>query len=211
MRLTRKNVLLLSSFLVFPIMVLVFNITTNVFSVQTGYLAGLVFYWCYCLVFIFATPKRELFRYLRFRRISKKEYWYLILTFVPILGAMYVNFIPYLSLITLPIFLLVIITSLVNGTIEEVYWRGLYLVEYKENTRIGLWLATFLFGVWHISLYTISEISYGGFAPLVFGAAFMGLLWAFCSRKLQSIVWSILGHIAVNIFAFTGLYIENGF
>ncbi len=208
----RKQVLLLSSVLVFPLMVLVFSITTERFGPQKGYLAGFVVYWSYCFAFVLILSKNgELLERLRFKINSKRALLYSVLTFIPIGGAIYVNFLPYVHLITLQISLLVIVTSIVNGVVEELYWRGLYLVEFQSKAFVGLWLATFLFGLWHVALYTIGEISYGGFFALVFGSTFMGLLWAFCSRKLQSIACSVIAHVLVNVFAFTGLYIQNGF
>ena len=209
----RKRTLLISSILILPLMVLVFSISTKLFGAQQGYLAGFIVYWSYCIAFIIILSKNnnKLRELLKLKANSKQALLYSALCFIPIFGAIFVNFLPYTHLITLQIGLLVLVTSLVNGVVEELYWRGLYLVEFKEKAIVGLWLTTFLFGAWHIALYTISEISYGGFAPLVLGAAFMGLLWGFCSRQLESIASPMLAHVLVNIFAFTGLYIENGF
>lgn len=193
-------------------MVLVFGITTKWLGTKNGYLVGFVVYWSYCLVFVFLLSKRgELKARLRCNVNSKQALLYSMLTFIPIFGAAYANFLPYTHLITLQIGLLVLVTSLANGIVEELYWRGLYLIEYEEKASIRLWLATFLFGLWHIALYLIDDMSYGGFFPLVSGATFMGLLWAFCSKKLQSIACSMAAHVLVNFFAFTGFYIENGF
>jgi len=208
----KKRVLLFSSFFVLPVMMLIFFITTELFGAINGYLVGLTIYWCYCAIFILIlSDKSQFLKIFRLRLNSKRELMYYSLAFFPIIGVAYVNFFPYLKQITFQIFLLVAITSIINGVIEEIYWRGLYLIEFEANTIIGLWLSTFLFSTWHISIYFISNINFGGFIPLVFGAAFMGLVWAYCSRKLQSIMPVIIAHILVNIFAFTGLYIKNDF
>jgi membrane protease YdiL (CAAX protease family) len=193
-------------------MLVVFNLTTGLFGATKGYLYGLAAYWCYCLFFIFIFSKSDvLVSQLKFAIHSKNAIFYLLLVFSPLAGAFYVNFLPYIGLITYQIVVLVLVTSVINGAVEELYWRGLYMVEFPKNILVGVWLATLLFGLWHIAIFSISEISFGGFLPLVFGSTLMGLLWAFCSRKLQSISPSIIAHIFVNTFAFTGLYIENSF
>ena len=130
---------------------------------------------------------------------------------MPTIGVFFVQFLPNINLLTIGIIVLVLVNAIFNGIIEEFFWRGLYLLEFKQNIWIGLWLSTFLFGAWHVALYSIQDISYGGFSALVVGSALMGLLWGFCSRKLDNISFPIIAHIMVNVFAFTGLYIENGF
>ncbi|WP_217495118.1 CPBP family intramembrane glutamic endopeptidase [Vibrio sonorensis] len=173
---------------------------------------GFAVYWAYCLLAVLLlADKTALLKLFRFDIVSKKSWFYALACFVPLGGAIYVNFLPYIDSIRLMVLVLSAATALLNGFVEELYWRGLYLSEFKNNEKIGLWLATALFGIWHIALFTISDIAYGGFAPLVFGSAFMGLLWAYCSRKLNSISFPIAAHILVNFFAFTGLYIANGF
>ena len=114
--------------------------------------------------------------------------------------------------ITMINFIIIIFVSIINGVIEELYWRGIYLKEFENNIFIGLFLSSILFGTWHISLWYLKGIIYhGGFMSLVGGAFLMGLLWSFSSRKLKNINYCICVHILVNIFAFTGLFVENKF
>ncbi|MCK5065185.1 MAG: CPBP family intramembrane metalloprotease, partial [Candidatus Fermentibacteraceae bacterium] len=91
-------------------------------------------------------------------------------------------------------------------------WRGLYLKEFGNNIVIGLYLSTLLFGVWHFSLWFVEGIEYsGGLLALVGGAYLMGLLWSYSSRKIGNIRMCIVGHVFVNVFAFTGLFVDNSF
>jgi hypothetical protein len=100
--------------------------------------------------------------------------------------------------------------SIVNGTIEEIYWRGLYLRVFKENHYFILIVSPLLFALMHGSFLAIKGMAYhGGVSALVGGALFMGLLWSFVSFKLNSIRYCIVGHVLVNVFAFTGLFVEN--
>ena len=87
----------------------------------------------------------------------------------------------------------------------------MYLIEFEDNPLMGLWYSTLTFASGHIALYSISEIDYGGFVPLVGGAFILGLLWSVCCRFLKSIAIPAIAHVTVNFLAFTGLYVENGF
>ena len=96
------------------------------------------------------------------------------------------------------------------GPGEEIYWRGLYLKEYGDNLFVGVLLSTFLFTLWHISLWHIKGLTYqGGLIALVGGAYIMGILWCFISRKVQNISYCLIAHVFVNIFVFTGLFVQN--
>ena len=209
-----KSILLLSSILVLPFMLITFYSTTKLYGIKQGYFIGFIVYWIYCVAFaiiLFKKQNKNLSDILYPNLKSRKAFLYSLLTLIPILGVFFVHFLPNINSLTIGIILMVLVNSVVNGFIEELYWRGLFLLEFKQNIWIGLWLSTFLFGAWHIALYSIKDISYGGFFALVGGSAFMGLLWSFCSRKLNSIAFPVIAHILVNIFAFTGLYVENGF
>jgi membrane protease YdiL (CAAX protease family) len=117
---------------------------------------------------------------------------------------------PNIGSLTLTTGLIILVLSIINGTIEEIYWRGLYLRKYKEKPYIILIVSTLLFALMHLSFLAIEGMTYkGGVFALVGGALVMGLLWSYISLKLNTIRYCIAGHIFVNIFAFTGLFVEN--
>jgi hypothetical protein len=152
----------------------------------------------------------------RFRKIvsSNAEFHYAGLfktaAFLPAVGAFFVGFLPNIKHLTLKTGLIILGISIVNGTIEEIYWRGLYLKVFKENPRFILIVSPLLFAFMHCSFLAIKGITYqGDVLALVGGALFMGLLWSYVSFKLNSIRYCIAGHIIVNVFAFTGLFVEN--
>lgn len=210
----KKTILLLSSILTLPIMALVFQFTTGRWGIQSGYFAGFFFYWIYLLLFIVFISKgqKKYFHTLfQLMPIRGTKLVYALLAFLPLIGVFTIKFLPNLPDLTLRIAWLALINAIINGLLEEAYWRGLYWHEYRHHTFIGIGLSTFLFGSWHIALYLIKGIDYGGFWPLVGGAAMMGLIWSICSRKLNGIGLISLAHVLINAFAFTGLYLENGF
>jgi membrane protease YdiL (CAAX protease family) len=107
---------------------------------------------------------------------------------------------------------MVIFTSVVNGLIEEFYWRGLYFLEYRDNKWIGFFLSTLLFGAWHFAVWFAKGVHYnGGILPLVGGAYFLGLLWAWVTRSTGNFRAAAFAHSLINLFALTGLFVANGF
>ncbi len=215
MNLSSKRVLLGSSVLLIPFTLVAFQITTRLWGPRFGFLIGLGLYWGYTLIVTGWLSRgsegylRELFKLGAWTRPRILCY---SLCFIPTFGVFFIAFVPTVASITQQILLLAVVTAAINGFVEELYWRGLYLREFRDDARIGLWLATGLFGAWHISLFLIDGITYhGGFGALVGGATVMGLLWSYASRRTGNIVANSLAHVLVNLFAFTGLYINNGF
>ena len=200
--------------MILPFMIIVFYAAVLFLGRVKGYFTGFIIYWIYCLLFsilLLKRGERKLSSLFKSRPDSNKGLLYSITALIPAAGVFFIQFLPYISLLNRGIILLIIFNSLFNGFIEELYWRGLYLLEFRDSSFFGFWLSTILFGAWHIALYTIVSINFGGFIPLVGGALIMGLIWGLCARKTGSILFPVLGHITVNLFAFTGLYIENSF
>jgi membrane protease YdiL (CAAX protease family) len=102
--------------------------------------------------------------------------------------------------------------AVINGFVEEFFWRGMYLLQFRKSVVIGMVVAPLLFAAYHIALWYVKGITYqGGIFALVGGAYVMGLLWSWVSRKTGTIFSVTIAHILVNVFAFTGLFVENGF
>jgi len=132
--------------------------------------------------------------------------------FIPVIGVFFVSFLPNFSSLTVSAGLLLVLMAVINGFVEEFFWRGMYLLEFRKSVLIGMVAAPLLFAAYHIALWFIKGITYqGGFFALVGGAYVMGLLWSWVSRKTGTILPVTIAHILVNVFAFTGLFVENGF
>ena len=210
-----KIILLISSLIVFPFTLVVFRMSTTILSPKWGYLFGFGVYWAYALsITLILTTKEK--RYLRsiLRTSSNIKYRFLFnaAALLPVPGIFFISFLPNAGRLSLQTGILVLVVAILNGVIEEIYWRGLYLKEYDSSLLIGFILSTFLFTTWHFSLWYAKGIAYqGGLFALVGGALIMGMLWSFISRKVKSIKICIIAHIIVNIFAFTGLFVGNSF
>ncbi len=189
--------------------------TTRLLGPQRGYLTGLVLYWAYALAVAawFARGREGYLReLLKPGALTGPRVLWSASCFIPVYVVFFIAFLPNVASLGARLSFLVVATAAANASVEELYWRGLYLREFGDNALIGLWIATALFGGWHVSLYLIEGITFrGGFGALVGGAAAMGLLWSYVSRRLGNVAATTLAHVLVNAFTFTQLYVDNGF
>lgn len=192
-----------------------FQITSTTLGAKWGYIIGLVGYWSYCLfsAWLMAGFNWDYFREAwNGRSGNKYDKWIFLAAFVPVLPTLFYSYFYDVPTPTLATTALVIFISVVNGPIEEFYWRGLYLLEYRDNPWIGFFLSTLLFGLWHFAVWFAKGVQYdSGVLPLVGGAYFLGLLWAWVTRSTGNFRAAAFAHILINLFALTGLFVANGF
>ena len=133
-----------------------------------------------------------------------------LLCFLPAVSAFFAAFLLAYPDLSLSLYLLLAGAALVNGSVEEFYWRGAFVSRYKHNFRLAFLVPTILFGLFHVSVYAAYGVEYqGGFAPLVGGASFMSVLWGYTAYKQQKVLLPTLAHILTNFFAFSNLVVEN--
>src|SRR5262245_12588338 len=211
----KKLTLLISSFLLLPIMLVWVQLTTTFLGAKWGYVTGLAGYWVYCLVtaWLVSGGNMNYFKEMwNGQHNGKYVRWISLAAFMPVFGLFFVSFLPNVAQLTLSTGILLVLVVLLNGSVEELYWRGLYLLEYPNDSRIGFFLASLLFGVWHISLWFARGVVYkDGFLALVGGAYMLGLVWTWVARSNGNLRAVVPSHILVNLFAFTALFVENGF
>jgi membrane protease YdiL (CAAX protease family) len=211
----KKRILLVSSLLMLPFTYGLFQVTSSFLGTKWGYVTGLIGYWIYCLLTAWLVSGSDLNYFNGMwnqRRNNKYATWIGLAAFIPAFGVFFVSFLPNAAKLTLSAGALLLIMVLLNGFIEELYWRGLYLLEYPDNARIGFVFSWLLFGAWHISLWFSKGIIYkDGFLALVGGAYGLGLLWTWVARSNGNLNAVIPSHILVNLFAFTALFVDNGF
>ena len=152
----RKRILLISSLALLPFTFVLFQLTTLWLGPKWGYITGFLGYWAYCMVTAWLLSGSD-WNYFKamWTRERRGNYgtWISLAAFIPVVGVFFVSFLPNASRLTFSTSVLLIFTIVLNGTIEELYWRGLYLLEYPNDTRIGFFLSWLLFGAWHISLW----------------------------------------------------------
>ena len=87
---------------------------------------------------------------------------------------------------------LLAISPFANGVLEELFWRGVFLVTFPENALLRMIWASAMFGLWHLAPTSISEG--GPQLGMVIGPFFMGLYLAWLSRRTGTIWWAIVAH-----------------
>jgi membrane protease YdiL (CAAX protease family) len=211
----KKVVLLISSVLMLPFTFGLFQVTTLWLGPKWGYVSGFVGYWAYCLLTVWLVSSGGLNRIKPLwnqQSESASAKWISFVAFIPVAGVFFVSFLPNAAQLTVSTGVLLVIVAVLNGSIEELYWRGLYLLEYRDNTLIGFVFSWFLFGAWHVSLWFANGVVYtDGVIALIGGAYGLGLLWTWVARKNGNLRAVIPAHILTNLFAFTALFVSNGF
>ena len=216
--LEKKKILLLciTPLLCISMLILV-PFLTNALGKTTGYVVGFCIYW-----FIFCIPV-SLYIFNGFRGIreiysqksnikSLKRRMYYIFAFLPCLAILLVVFKNVAPKAGFHVLAIALFFALINGTIEEIFWRGVFNKVFDGNIIFAFLYPSAFFGIWHIALFLAKGIVYdGGFASLVGGSLFMGLLWGWIAYKTKSIKVVTIAHIISNFLAFTGLIFENWF
>jgi len=103
-----------------------------------------------------------------------------------------------------------IIAGIINGGCEELFWRGLTLkatIKYKKAVIISSVIG---FGIWHITLATISGLNLpGGMYLFCVGVFLSGVLWQFIAYKMNNLIFVTIGHVLVSITVYTTLIYQN--
>lgn len=191
-----------------------FSLFPMILGPKWGYITGFILYWACALFFSRWINGFDLSSLKKMYSVTSS--WpsliVSVVAFLPVFGVFFISFLPNVCLLTLASGILVILFSICNGLVEEYFWRGMYLDQFRENAVVFLIVSPVIFGAYHIALWLIKGITYqGGFMALVGGAYVMGLIWAWVARRTGSILSVTIAHILVNIFAFTGLFVQNGF
>lgn len=182
-----------------------------------GYITGFCIYW-----FIFCLPVsvycsgglsrlREIYRQKSNITTAKRKIYYL-LALIPCIATFFAVFKDAAPLAGFQVMSIALVFAIINGTLEEMFWRGIFNKLFNENLFSAYFYPSLFFGSWHIALYFANGIVYqGGFPSLVGGSLFMGLLWGLAAFKTKSVKIVTAAHILTNFFAFTGLIYQNWF
>jgi uncharacterized protein len=186
---------------------------TRTYGGPAGYLMSMAAYWLgFCVpVFAFHVFRRHGPR-LFSEKLAWRDWWIppILLGQVVLVAA--VALYPNTSILTTHGFWLALAVALANGPLEEIAWRGGFLVRFASRPRLGFWLNWVLFTAWHIPLSLSEGIAFeGGPLTLIGGAAALGLAWSWIAWRTGSIFWVACAHALTNLAAFWVLFNANGF
>ncbi|MBP3887419.1 MAG: CPBP family intramembrane metalloprotease [Cellulosilyticum sp.] len=206
---SKKKSLIVYGLSLVPIMLVVMYTLTRVLGKTEGYIIGYGIYLILLLMGIIKFNGGE-------RHISKskkKGNWiYYSLSFVPVGATFVVAFLPQIQSYTSKMLWIVIVYAILNGTLEELFWRYTYNNIFGQEMSLSYIWPTINFTCWHFALLLADGMTYtGGAIALVGGAGVMGIIWGWMMYKTHNIKIAILAHICVNLFAFSQLVYENWF
>jgi len=203
----KKNVLLIAPLVVMLTVYLVLVPLVERYGPGRGMLYGYLFYWGFwCIIFPLWAVGLEGFKRM-FTPSAKsvgKVGWLLLAIPVIIYPAFYLPEV--WQQITLTVVLLSLLVALVNGTLEELLWRGTYVTAFPDNRFLGYLFPSVAFGVWHVAPYAaLPEFEAAGAVMGIAGGTLFGLCWGWVAWKTGSIRLAAISHVLANFLAMAAL------
>ena len=87
-------------------------------------------------------------------------------------------------------------TAIIMGIVEEVLWRGLFIVIFPGDYLWGFIWPSVWFAIWHLDPGSISILNKW---TLALGALIFGLCWGFVAMQTNSIFWTVISHVSVGL------------
>lgn len=174
------------------------------FGRRGGFTVGLAFYWLvWCLLVPFAVLGRAEFRQLFGRSAQELRLRDAVVLMIPPAVGFTAIFPLLLWIGDSTLYVAAAVIAIVNGTCEEVLWRGAYLKVFGNRLWGGLLYPAIGFGLWHVA----PVLAHWSWSParalwIAASATLVGLAYGFVARRCDSIRWTILSHILMN---FAGL------
>ena len=199
----RTQIILALLILVPTVMYGVFQTYRHFLPAKVAHLLGMLSYWVVLLVVsLVLLGKSGVLRVVT--NHAALNAWLWILLALPVgLAFGFGPFARQLPFVTPIVFLLSAVLALVNASLEELFWRGVYVDSFS-----GLWMAwlypAIAFAIWHFA--PLSVIPYRrGAMFFVLSAFFLGLCWGFVAFTTKSIGWNIASHFLVDFSGFGAL------
>jgi len=174
-----------------------------------GYLAGFLFYWvCWCFLLSVLTVSpdglREMFKISR-PMFGKPNGLGLLLLLGPPLVMYVTKFPAEVKGASLTIVIYSVLFALANGTMEEVFWRGVYVTVFPDSWLWAYLYPSIWFGLWHLSPQVVypSEMVGGAIAFALMSVS-LGLAWGWVAKTTGSILWTVVAHILLNFAGLAG-------
>jgi len=186
---------------------LVFYFAGRFLGKKAGYLVGFIFYWvCWCLLFpLVMMDQDEVLALVKPAwPIKGGRAWPdLIYLLIPLIFAFGYAFPKALKKATPGIMLTSFLLSVVNASLEEFLWRGLYYEWLKSLPVLYVLISSFGFSAWHLSPQILfPNKAPGGRLSFLAFAFVLGILFSLVVIHTGSIFAVIICHI---LFDFSGL------
>jgi hypothetical protein len=199
----KKTFLIMAPLVLMLTVYLVLTPLVDKFGLSRGLLYGYFFYWGFwCIIFPLWVVGLEGFKKM-FAPSAKNlgKMGWLLLALPVIIYPVYL--LPEIwHELTITVVLLSLPVALVNGTLEELLWRGTYVTAFPGKLFPGYLFPSIAFGVWHVAPYAvIPEFSAAGAVMVTLGGTLFGLCWGWAAWKCGSIRLPVLSHVLANFLA----------
>ena len=90
--------------------------------------------------------------------------------------------------------------ALVNGTLEEVFWRGIFARRFPRNAWLGVLYPATAFALWQLVPWSVFPMWPHLPAVAILGVALpTGLLYNWVAWRTGSIRWTVASHVLTNL------------
>jgi membrane protease YdiL (CAAX protease family) len=211
-----KRVLLV---LLAPVLLLstyfMFGLLKELLGDVLGYLGGFLFYWIFwCLIIpisiIGSKNIKQLFKKPK-NKLGNPRWVGAIFLAGPVIAPFFTMFLSSISSAGLFVIVISIVFALVNGSLEELLWRGVFVKVFDDSWIWGYLYPSVMFGYWHLSPQVIfaSQMPGGAFA-FATTSIFMGLTFGWIAKKTRSIRYTTTAHILTDFMGLAGFAFLNG-
>jgi hypothetical protein len=100
--------------------------------------------------------------------------------------------------------------AVVNGTLEEVLWRGTFVTAFSGSWLWGYLYPAVWFGLWHLSPQAVEPGEPGGAVGFALMSILLGLAWGWVARTSGSIRWTAVAHVLLNFAVPAGRWFIRG-
>lgn len=196
MKLTKKNIVLASPFLIIGISFGIAFLFGNIIG-KWAFIPIILVHWCLFLFFTLKYTEKETRK--KWLQKSQSSFgWNILAIFIGILP-LPLFLMHYETLGIWQVWLPWILLALINPWIEEFYWRGL-LLEYTKNWTnwTAILFTSLVFALSHAVFGVNSELNSG--LTVMISTFIMGIIWGLVFKKTNSLRWIIFAHFLVDFF-----------
>ena len=177
------------------------------FGKKRGYFFGFLFYWIvWCvtipLLMIGARGVIELYK-TRGPALGKKKLRNIAFLVFPLVVVYCYEFPKVIGNANQSVIVSSAVLAVVNGTFEEILWRGTFLKIMGENSRLYVLVSSLGFAIWHLAPQIVFRNPHPGGAFSFVAVSFaLGLLYSIVVKDTRSLFLTTVSHI---LFDFSGL------
>jgi len=195
---TRQIIAILAPIVLVATMYPIFQVVSKKYGKQSGWFLGIAIYWTLWAV-VFPLGMLGKSTIINLAHPQKIEVKTLLVTLIPMLLAAVGRFVMGIEYKRTPkwVYFTYLVSAFGNGFLEEVLWRGVYLVLFPGSILFQVIWPSIWFGIWHYAPGSVS--SRGRIWNLMGGAVVLGLFLGFLARGTGTIWYSIVAHTLMAI------------